>query len=75
MAEANRAYLSENSPPMLVLEGIVDRAGLRNLLYALEHICHAKASHLEEAWQDISEAMVWTRQARVCASAARKVRT
>ena len=48
MAEANQAYLCEDSPAMLVLEGIVDRAGLRNVLFALEHICFAKANHLED---------------------------
>jgi hypothetical protein len=44
MAEAIQAYLSDNSPAMLVLEGIVDRAGLRNVLFALEHICTLRPS-------------------------------
>jgi len=56
MVEATPAYLSENSPAMLVLEGIVDRTGLRNVLFALEHICFAKANHLEENWQDLKSA-------------------
>jgi hypothetical protein len=73
MAEANQAYLCENSPAMLVLEGIVDRAGLRNVLFALEHICFAKAEHLEENWQDPRSAKVWSRQARLCGTAACKV--
>ena len=58
MAEANQVYLCENSPAMLVLEGIVDRAGLRNVLFALEHICFAKANHLEDNWQDVASAKV-----------------
>ena len=43
MAEATEAYLSENSPAMFALESIVDRAGLRNVLFALEQICFAKS--------------------------------
>jgi hypothetical protein len=75
MAEANQAYLCENSPAMLLLEGIVDRAGLRNVLFALEHICLAKAGHLEENWQDAKGAKVWSRQGRICGSVACKVRS
>ena len=68
-----QAYLCEDSPAMLVLEGIVDRAGLRNVLYALEFICHAKANHLEDAWQDKQAAKVWTRNGRLCGATACKV--
>jgi hypothetical protein len=73
MVEANQAYLSDNSPAMLVLEGIVDRAGLRNVLWALEHICLAKAQHIEEAWQDPHSAKVWTRNGSLCGKTACKV--
>ena len=73
VAEANQAYLCEHSPAMLVLEGIVDRAGLRNVLFALEHICHAKAQHLEANWQDPTSAKVWWRNGRICRSTACKV--
>jgi hypothetical protein len=55
---------------MLVLEGIVDHAGLRNVLYALEHICLAKAQHLETNWQDAAGAKVWASRARLCGSMA-----
>jgi len=73
MLEADQSYLCENSPAMLVLEGIVDRAGLRNVLFALEHICHAKANHLEENWQDLKSAKVWSRHGRLCGTAACKL--
>jgi hypothetical protein len=53
---------------MLVLEGIVDRAGLRNVLFALEHICLAKAN-----WQDPKSAKVWSRNGRLCGTTASKV--
>jgi hypothetical protein len=75
MAKANQAYLCENSPANVVLEGIVDRADLRNVLFALEHICLAKAEHLEENWQDARSAKVWWRQGRICGSAACKVQS
>jgi hypothetical protein len=70
---ADEAYLCENSPAILVLEGIVDRAGLRNVLFALEHICHAKAIHLEENRQDLRSAKLWSRHGRLCGAAACKV--
>jgi hypothetical protein len=73
MAEANSAYLCENSSAMLELEGIVDRAGLRNVLFALEQICFAKAEHLEEAWQDERTATLWNRYGRLCGTVASKV--
>jgi hypothetical protein len=73
MLEATQPYLCKNSPAMLVLEGIVNRAGLRNVLFALEHICYEKASHIEANWQDPKSAKVWTRSARRCANVAFKV--
>jgi len=72
MARANQAYLSDNSPAMLVLEGIVDRAGLRNVLYALEHICNAKAQHIEANSQDAYSAKVWSRNGNLCGKMACK---
>ena len=73
MAEANQAYLCENSPAMLALEGIVDRAGLRNVLFALEAICFVKAQHLEANWQEPKLARLWCRNGRACGAAACKV--
>jgi len=71
MVGAEPAYLSENSPAML--EAILDRAGLRNVLFALEQICFVKAQHLEEAWQGGRSAKVWSRYARLCGNAACRV--
>ena len=73
MAEATEAYLSENSPAMFALESIVDRGGLRNVLFALEQICFAKSIHLEEAWQYAQSANVWNRYGRLCGTTACKV--
>jgi hypothetical protein len=66
-------YLSEDSPSMLVLEGILDHAGLRNILFALEHLCLAKAKHLSENWQDEKSAKVWATRARLCGATACRV--
>ena len=41
----SQAYFSENSPAMFELEGMVDRVGIRNVLYALAKICDGKAEH------------------------------
>ena len=73
MAEATQSYLREGSPAMVELERIVDQAGLRETLFALEQICFAKASHLEEAWHDPKSANVWNRYGRLCGISACKV--
>jgi hypothetical protein len=48
----SRAYFEEGSEAMNTLEGMVDKAGLRNVIYALAHICDAKADHVQSVWQD-----------------------
>src|SRR5262249_15243398 len=56
-------YFAEGTEAMLQLEAMVDRVGLRNVLYALEHICHEKADHLRANWQDSRTAKAWTKEA------------
>lgn len=58
----NKPYFCEGSEAMLQLEAMVDKVGLRNVLYALEHICHEKAEHLRNNWQDRTSAGVWNRR-------------
>lgn len=41
------------------LEQIVDRIGLRQTLLYLAEVCAAKASHLQENWQDDTAAEHW----------------
>jgi len=53
------AILEENSEEMIALEALVDRVGMRNVLFALEHIAWAKAEHVEHTWQDHDIAKVW----------------
>jgi hypothetical protein len=60
---ANQSYFAEGSEAMLALEGMVDRVGISNVLYALAHICNAKAEHLEHNWQDRISAKVWAKRA------------
>jgi hypothetical protein len=58
MAEAtsslSQAFFTENSPAFLELEGMVDRVGIRNVLYALAKICDGKAEHVASMWQAIA---------------------
>ena len=35
----SQPFFAENSPAMLELESMVDRVGIRNVLYALAKIC------------------------------------
>ncbi len=55
------------------LENLVDANGLSNVLEALSEICFAKASHLEEAWQDASTAKTWERDGHKIANLAARV--
>jgi hypothetical protein len=59
-----KPFFAEGTPPMMALENMVDRVGLANVLYALGHICNAKANHIEENWQDQITAKAWLRDAR-----------
>ena len=59
----SQPFFTENSPAMLDLEGMVDRVGIRNVLYALAKICDGKAEHVASMWQDTSTAQVWNRWA------------
>jgi hypothetical protein len=45
----------------MLLEGLMDKLGLQQLLFGLSEICHAKAEHIESAWQDRRLAEVYTR--------------
>lgn len=66
----NGPYFAENTPAMLALEAMVDVVGIANIFYALEHICDAKAEHLDHNWQDNINAKAWQRQANRCRKAA-----
>ena len=50
---------------MVQLEGMVDAVGLRNVLYALAHICGAKEQHVLETWQDKLLAREWAQAAKL----------
>jgi len=68
-------YFAEGTEAMLALEAMVDKVGVSNVLYALQHICDAKADHLESNWQDRVSAKVWERDARLCGRAAAGVKS
>jgi hypothetical protein len=54
MAEATNTlpYFCEGSEAMLQLEAMVDKVGLRNVMWALQSIAYAKAGHIQVNWQD-----------------------
>lgn len=60
------AYFCEGSKAMCQLEEMVDKVGMANVLYALEHICGMKAEHILANWQDRSTAQWWQRRAAAC---------
>ena len=60
----NGPYFAEGTPAMVELEGMVDKVGLSNVLYALAHIACAKADHLQSNWQDKAGAKAWQSDAR-----------
>jgi hypothetical protein len=39
---ATTPYFAEGTEAMIALEAMVDRVGVANVLYALQHICNAK---------------------------------
>lgn len=57
--------LEVGAPEFIVLETLVDRAGLRNVLYALSLIASHKAEHIRSAWQDEALAKLWEHDARI----------
>ena len=64
MAQANasipqKPYFAEGSDAMIALEGMIDVAGLRNVVWALAHICWEKADHVRSNWQDEQLARDW----------------
>ena len=60
------AYFCEGSAAMCQLEEMVDKVGMANVLYALEHICGMKAEHVLANWQDRSTAAWWQKRATAC---------
>jgi hypothetical protein len=60
----SEAYFCEGSEAMLALETMVDKVGLRNVVYALSHIASEKAEHLRTNWQDPGQAIYWENDAR-----------
>jgi len=58
---------------MDVLESIIDRMSVSDVLYAVEAICLSKADHVRANWQDEGLAKEWEHRAAVLSKAAQKV--
>jgi hypothetical protein len=79
MAEATPSlhqepYFAEGTEAMIALEAMVDHAGLRNVVWALAHICWAKAEHVQANWQDDQLARDWNANAAMLNRFAEKLR-
>jgi hypothetical protein len=48
------------------LEKIVDQSDLASVIIALGLMCHEKAEHIRENWQDPITARVWDRCGKNC---------
>jgi len=66
-------YFASGSEAMLALAGMVDRAGLRNVLYALEAICNNRARTIELGSIKSPSAKAWRADALVCKHAATQI--
>lgn len=58
----------------LALEAMIDAYGLQAVLAAVSEICHDKATHIAENWQDTSTAKRWTRAAHWIDQAANAIK-
>jgi hypothetical protein len=77
MAEATPSlhqepYFGEGTEAMIA--AMVDHAGLRNVVWALAHICWAKAEHVQANWQDDQLARDWNANAAMLNRFAEKLR-
>ncbi len=57
-------YLIMKRPDMEVLENLVEHSTLAAVLEMLERVCHKKAEHLREHWDDENLARCWEKAAR-----------
>lgn len=53
-----------------LVETLVDGTGLYDVLSALSEMCHEKAAHVQEAWQDEDLSEAWTEAAVILDKAA-----
>jgi hypothetical protein len=58
-------YFADDTPALRALETMVDTVGLRNVIWALEHIANEKADHLRANWQNKTSARTWEIDARL----------
>ena len=47
-----------------VIEALIDRHTLKNIMYDLINVCYAKSEHLEENWQDTRQSKIWLKIAK-----------
>jgi hypothetical protein len=65
VTKLDQAILEDGSPSFIALEALVDRVGLRNVIYALSLIASHKADHIRANWQDEALAKLWEHDAKI----------
>ena len=55
------------------LEHMIDQTSVQDVLNYMADICHEKADHLRNNWQDPATAKVWSRAGRMLYSLAAKM--
>jgi hypothetical protein len=68
------AKVASEKPLADQLEAIIDRHGLSKVLFAMGEVCHLKAAHIAENWQDTKTAKVWEKDGMHLDVLAAKVR-
>jgi hypothetical protein len=67
------AILEKGNQQMIDLETLIDRVGMKNVLYALAVIANEKAEHLALNWQDSFLSRTWERNAAKIEKCARQL--
>ena len=69
-------YFEEGNANMVQLEAMIDATSVRVVLDAITSICHGKAQHIRDNWQDRATAAPWNQAGNVvdaCASKLTKI--
>ena len=56
---ATPAQIEQHENDVFILETMIDRLGMAEIMFLLTHICDEKAEHIREVWQDEELAKRW----------------
>lgn len=55
----SKPFFADGTPAMVELEKMIDKVGIRNVLFAMGRICVCKEDHIRANWQDDRLANQW----------------